>query len=232
MSDLRCPRCGAVRRYGDQWCGLCFADFREPPPAVVGDGAAPAAQPTATPSGSAAGELAPPLIRPPGPGAVSPPSAQPLTPPAAQPAPAIPAQPTSPLAASATPAPFMPSTNPMAPIATMPTQLPAGVAPAAGDAAAVVQAGVAPGGEEATEPSVTWPCPRCGEPVPMAEDYCSSCGHGFLDDVRTRGGMKLPFVGDISRMNSGERLVFGSAIAVGIIVGLVVLFTLLGLVFH
>ncbi|MGN6472560.1 MAG: hypothetical protein ACTHK4_02790 [Mycobacteriales bacterium] len=240
MSDLRCPRCGAVRRHGDQWCGLCFADFRQPPPEVVGDGVAPPApQPVAAPPSVVAGELPPPLIRPPVPGAVPSAPVQPVATPVAQPVapaaqsvPTIPAQPTTPLAPRSTPAPFVPSTNPLAPTATMPTQLPAGVAPTAPDAlAAGVDTGAAPH-EDATEPALTWPCPRCDELVPMSEDYCSSCGHGFLDDVRTRGGTKLPLVGDVSQLDSGQKLMFGTAIAVGIIVGLIVLFTLLDLVFH
>lgn len=28
----RCPRCGGVVKAGAQWCGLCYADLRPPPP--------------------------------------------------------------------------------------------------------------------------------------------------------------------------------------------------------
>ena len=41
MGD-RCPRCGGALKPGAQWCGLCYADLRPPPPAP-----APPAQPAA-----------------------------------------------------------------------------------------------------------------------------------------------------------------------------------------
>ena len=177
MSDQRCPRCGAARRPGDQWCGLCYADFREPPPPVVGDGAPPpapvadaATSAPSAPAAAAPSAATPPLIRPPDqPGAVPP----------AGPAPsaAIPAQPVAPAPGVA--APFVPSTNPLAQTATVPTQLPEGVAPSAPPDPAAAGGPTAPGGGDPAE-GLKWPCTGCGAQVPMAEDYCPDCGTGFL----------------------------------------------------
>ncbi len=228
MSDLRCPRCGAVLRPGDQWCGLCFADFRAPPP-VVAD-----VNPPAEAAPAAGGELAPPLIRPPVPGAVPPqpaaapppaappPPAQVAPPAAAAPAPVIPTQPATPLATTVTPTPFVPSTNPLAAAPAVPAQLPAGVEPVA-----------APAGETGAEAEATptWPCPRCGATVPMTDDYCEACGHGFLDDVRGKTSVKVPLFGDVGSMNSGQKLMMGVSVAVGILLVILALLAIGGSIF-
>jgi hypothetical protein len=138
-------------------------------------------------------------------------------------APTIPAQPTAPVPPSSA-SPFVPSANPLVAAAGAAPQQPAGAAPAV---AVDPQAQA-----EGEAPELRWPCPRCGQHVPMSEDYCEACGHGFLDDVRAIGGTKLPFVGDITKLNSGQRLMFGLMIAVGVVVGLLVLFTLGGVIFH
>jgi hypothetical protein len=217
VSDLRCPRCGAVRRDGDQWCGLCFADFRQPPPTVVGDVHQPPPAPEgapAAPSGEANGA---PLIQRPD---------QPAPPP---PQPAIPTQ--SPATASATP--FVPSANPLAPPAVVPTQLPAGVAPAATvDQAAGEQPAADAQQTAEPEPEGNWPCARCGIDVPLSEDSCPACGAGFLEGVGSGGMMSVPLLGDVRRATSSQKLMFGLAIAVGILLGLLLLFTLGGMVFH
>ncbi|HVV75873.1 MAG TPA: hypothetical protein VHC43_07540 [Mycobacteriales bacterium] len=219
MSDSRCPRCGAARRAGDQWCGLCFADFREAPPPVVGDATPPPAVPAAPAQPTAApGVTGPPLIRPPDqPGAA---------------APVVPAQTNRPPAASA---PFVPSTNPLAPAAVVPTQLPAGVAPAAPTAeAAPADAGadVADSPEEG-DPAADkkWPCPRCGLDVPMAEDYCPACGAGFLESARSGGSIRVPLLGDVRHATSGQKVMFGTVITVGILLVLVLLLTIGGALF-
>jgi hypothetical protein len=66
----------------------------------------------------------------------------------------------------------------------------------------------------------------------MAEDYCPACGQGFLAEVRSTGGTKLPFIGDVTKLNSGEKLVLGVGIAVVLIVGIVLVLTIAGLIFH
>ena len=39
----RCPRCGGALKAGAQWCGLCYADLRPPPPAPPAEPEPPAA---------------------------------------------------------------------------------------------------------------------------------------------------------------------------------------------
>lgn len=226
MSDSRCPRCGAVRRPGDQWCGLCYADFREAPPPVVGDGAPPAPAPDAA---------APPLIRPPGEVAASP---QPSAP---TPTPQVPTLPTQTAASAArhAAAPFVPSTNPLAPSPAVPTQLPAGVAPTASAemAAAMAQAGLteaqpAEGGAVAQpDDGRTWPCTRCGSDVPMSEDMCPACGAGFLEGAHNSQSVKVPLVGDVGKLNSGQKLLLGVSVGTVIILVIVAMLFIGGHIF-
>jgi hypothetical protein len=45
--DLRCPQCSAQTSPGADWCTLCFADLRPPPPVVAAPEPPPAVEPPA-----------------------------------------------------------------------------------------------------------------------------------------------------------------------------------------
>ncbi|HVU60960.1 MAG TPA: hypothetical protein VHD58_04795 [Mycobacteriales bacterium] len=125
----------------------------------------------------------------------------------------------------------MPSTNPLAQTATVPTQLPEGVAPSAPPDPAAAGGPTAPGGGDPAE-GLKWPCTGCGAQVPMAEDYCPDCGTGFLSQpVGLTTPTKVPLIGDLSSMNSGQKLMFGIAIATGVVVGMLALLFIGGTVF-
>ena len=51
-----------------------------------------------------------------------------------------------------------------------------------------------------------WPCLGCGSTVPMSDDACSGCGRPFLPSD-TAPTLALPVVGDIGRMDRGQRIV-------------------------
>ncbi|HWC35709.1 MAG TPA: hypothetical protein VG650_12900 [Mycobacteriales bacterium] len=233
MSDLRCPRCGAARRPGDQWCGLCYADFREPAPQVVGDTTPPAAAPAAAPAAPVPPPdgLTPPLIRPPEAAGVTLPPTQPAAPtPAPTPVAAIPVQ----QVASAAPpaaAPFAPSTNPLA-ASPQAAGLAPTVAPTATPAADAAGAPADPEAPYDPAAAAKWPCPRCGEEVPIAEDHCPVCGAAFLEPVRADKAIRVPGFGDVSKMSTGQKVMFGAAIAVSLTLILVVLATIGGAIFH
>ena len=50
-----------------------------------------------------------------------------------------------------------------------------------------------------------WPCTGCGAVVPMAEDVCTGCGRAFLPSD-AMPSLALPVVGDLSRMERGQRI--------------------------
>jgi hypothetical protein len=60
-----------------------------------------------------------------------------------------------------------------------------------------------------------WPCLGCGALVPLADNACSQCGRPFLptDEMPS---LALPGVGDLSRMERGQKIV------VSVVLGLVV----------
>jgi hypothetical protein len=200
---------------------MCFQDFRETQREVVGDAgpAAPAAGAVALPPSDA-----PPLIRPPDQAGVVPP-APPAA--AAAPAPASPPPPSAPAAPVAPGSPFVPSSNPLAPSlpgSTQPDAVPAPAAPPAPTAAPAAD-------DAAADPaaSLTWPCPRCGADAPMTENHCPVCGTGFLADAAGMKTLKAPLIGDLTKMNRVQKLLFGIVIAVGITLGIVALLTIASL---
>jgi hypothetical protein len=65
----------------------------------------------------------------------------------------------------------------------------------------------------------------------MEEDVCPSCGHGFLADPVAESASRKTSGLDIAKMNSGQKLLFGLAIAVGITIGMVVLLAIGGSIF-
>jgi hypothetical protein len=68
--------------------------------------------------------------------------------------------------------------------------------------------------------------------VPMSEDYCPACGTGFLAPVAgTSVAKKVPLIGDVTKMNSGQKLVLGIAIASGVILGMLALLFIGGSLF-
>jgi len=71
-----------------------------------------------------------------------------------------------------------------------------------------------------------WPCLGCGTMVPIAENSCLQCGRPFLpsDEMPT---LALPGVGDLGRMDRGQRL-FLSLAAAGLVTALIVLLAFIG----
>jgi hypothetical protein len=71
-----------------------------------------------------------------------------------------------------------------------------------------------------------WPCLGCGAMVPIEDNACSQCGRPFLpsDDGPS---LALPGIGDLSRMDRGQRLVVALA-AAGLVTGLIVLLMFVG----
>ena len=73
-----------------------------------------------------------------------------------------------------------------------------------------------------------WPCSACGQDNPLAADACGGCGSGFLAAVREAEGplLELPVVGDLARLQRGQRLGLAFAVMV-VVVGLAALLVLL-----
>jgi hypothetical protein len=197
MSDGRCRACGAAVAPNAAWCSLCFADLRPPAPEPVREPAAVAAvaQPTVPAQPLAAQPLAAqPLAAQPL--AAPPLAAQPL---AAQPLAAPPVSPVDPTDVDAA----VDADSVAAPIAIDPAD-PLGLSVPAG-------------------PSPTWPCPRCGHSVPIELDACNECGAGFLSGAAATKSVRLPMVGDVTRMSSGQRMFVAFAVSVGVMFVLVLL---------
>jgi hypothetical protein len=72
----------------------------------------------------------------------------------------------------------------------------------------------------------TWPCPRCGERVALSMDVCESCGAGFLAGVSTKVSARVPLIGDMTQLSSGQRWL----VAMGFSVALIVVFVLLAFI--
>jgi hypothetical protein len=70
----------------------------------------------------------------------------------------------------------------------------------------------------------TWPCTRCGAKVSFDLDACPDCGAGFLAGAASSAiSVKLPVVGDLSRMSKGQRLMMAAGFAVVLMVFLLLL---------
>jgi nucleoid-associated protein YgaU len=130
--------------------------------------------------------------------------------------------------------PFVPSSNPLAPSlpgSTQPDATPAPATPPAPTAAPAAPTGAPAADDAAADPAaaLTWPCPRCGADAPMTEDHCPVCGTGFLADAAGMKTVKAPLIGDLTKMNRVQKLLFGIVIAVGITLGIVALLTIASL---
>jgi hypothetical protein len=81
-------------------------------------------------------------------------------------------------------------------------------------------------------PAPTWPCPQCDARVSMELDACGSCGAGFLAETSsTSVSMKLPVVGDVSRMSKGQRLMMAIGFAIALMLAFVLLAEVGGRIF-
>jgi hypothetical protein len=65
----------------------------------------------------------------------------------------------------------------------------------------------------------------------MSLDHCPNCGHGFLSAARQGNSIKVPFFGDVGKMTSGQKIMMGVAVTLGLIILLVLLATIGGSVF-
>jgi hypothetical protein len=67
----------------------------------------------------------------------------------------------------------------------------------------------------------------------MSEDYCSACGQGFLAEAAGETGVpkKAPLIGDLTSMNSGQKLMLGITIATGVVLGMLALLFIGGSIF-
>jgi hypothetical protein len=109
--------------------------------------------------------------------------------------------------------PFVPTAQPTSPGA-------AEAAPVVGDPA--VQLAVP------TVDEHTWPCPSCGTSVPMSLDFCNSCGAGFLASVSDGASVRVPLVGDVSKITSGQRLALAAGVALSLMLVILLLATIGG----
>jgi hypothetical protein len=76
------------------------------------------------------------------------------------------------------------------------------------------------------EDKLKWPCPKCGEQVPISLDSCESCGAGFLAGATTRPSTRLPIVGDVGRFTTGQRWLAAGVAALAFTVLLLLVATL------
>jgi hypothetical protein len=73
-----------------------------------------------------------------------------------------------------------------------------------------------------------WPCPQCDAQVPISLDFCDSCGGAFLASAKSRPSTRLPVVGDVQRLSTGQRWAMIGVIGVSFMVVLVLLAALGG----
>ena len=71
-----------------------------------------------------------------------------------------------------------------------------------------------------------WPCLNCGVMVPMADDACPKCSRPFLSGEELPA-LALPVVGDLGRMDRGQRVLLALA-AGGVLTALMVLLAFIG----
>jgi hypothetical protein len=74
----------------------------------------------------------------------------------------------------------------------------------------------------------TWPCPRCGDQVAISLDICGSCGAGFLSGASTTMSARLPMVGDVTQMSSGQRWLLAMGISAVFAIMLVIVLFIVG----
>jgi hypothetical protein len=121
-----------------------------------------------------------------------------------------------PATAPAASPPFLPTLQPASPGSVDGSPLPT-------DPAAAPAAPVAPAAEEPM-----WPCPGCGTSVPMSLDHCNSCGAGFLAGASDGNTVRVPLIGDVSKISSGQKLGLGIAVAIGLMLLILILATIGG----
>lgn len=82
-------------------------------------------------------------------------------------------------------------------------------------------AGIAPAAGTSDKPEPTWPCVACGSQVPVELNACPGCGIGFLAQVsQATPVLRVPGVGDVSKLNPGIRLALGGGI--GLLIAMVI----------
>jgi hypothetical protein len=74
----------------------------------------------------------------------------------------------------------------------------------------------------------SWPCGRCGQAVPLAEDVCPACGAGFLAGSQPPLRLAVPGVGDVTRLSQGQVIALATGFGVALLVAGLLLATLLG----
>jgi len=83
------------------------------------------------------------------------------------------------------------------------------VLPTEPDAAVAVPNAAAPG-----KHARGWPCVACGANNAFESTACVTCGAGFLGGLGTAAGsgLRLPLVGDLSRLGRSARLCLATAV--------------------
>jgi hypothetical protein len=72
-----------------------------------------------------------------------------------------------------------------------------------------------------------WPCTQCGARVPLADDACGTCGAPFLP-TDTMPSLALPVVGDLSRLDRGQKIAATVVLALVVTAALVALISIAG----
>lgn len=62
----------------------------------------------------------------------------------------------------------------------------------------------------------------------MSLDYCNSCGAGFLAGASDGNTVRVPLIGDVSKISSGQKLGLGIAVAIGLMLLILILATIGG----
>jgi len=66
-----------------------------------------------------------------------------------------------------------------------------------------------------------WPCAACGTESDFGSTTCETCGAGFLGELQSdiASSLRLPVIGDISRLGRGAT--YGLSIGVGLLIALI-----------
>jgi hypothetical protein len=76
-----------------------------------------------------------------------------------------------------------------------------------------------------------WPCQTCGAVVSLDTESCPACGSAFLAAAKEKVGVRLPLLGEITRLGTGARVALMGAGAMVITVVFVVCLMLLAAIF-
>jgi hypothetical protein len=99
---------------------------------------------------------------------------------------------------------------------------PAPLAPAPLAPDPILDAPVSQAAPVARQPLTAWPCLGCGAQVPLADNACGDCGRAFLP-AEGRPSLALPGVGDITRLDRGQKIMFvvvGASVLTALLVAL------------